>query len=266
MRVSPHRVLYLSHAGSDVYDLIGEAAGQEFEVLTLARDDDEERCRKIADCAAVICAATRLTKRHLDAAQTLRIVHHQGVGWQDTTDWAEIRRRGLPMAITPEGTTIGVAEHTILLMLAAAKRLSFADAELRKGRWHVNSLRAVSCELYGRTIGYVGMGRIGQAVAERLRSFGCVGVYTDPAVTLPTQLEKDFGLRSGTLAEVLAVSDVLTLHIPLTPTTRGLIDRTALLRLKRGSIVVNTARGGLIDEIALAEALSMNPLRRIARF
>ena len=102
----------------------------------------------------------------------------------------EIQRRGLPMALTPEGTTTGVAEHTILLMLAAAKRLTFADRELRAGRWHVNSLRAVSRELYGKAIGYVGMGRIGHAVAERLKAFGCPGLYADPAVRLSAAREE----------------------------------------------------------------------------
>jgi phosphoglycerate dehydrogenase-like enzyme len=249
------RVLYLSHAGSDVYDIIRSCAGDRFEVVTLERDDDEERCRRISDCDGVICAATRLTRRHLEAGGRLRVVHHQGVGWQDTTDWQAIRERGLPLALTPEGTTIGVAEHTILLMLAAAKRLPFADAELRAGRFHVNALRGVSRELYGKTVGYVGMGRIGQAVAERLRAFGCLGLYADPAVQLPAEVEDRLGVRSAPLEEVLAAADVLTLHVPLTPSTRGIIGRLALARVKPGAIVVNTARGGLIDEVALAEAL-----------
>lgn len=180
------RVLYLSHAGQDVYDLIRHAAGPDFDVVFLNGNDDAERIAKIADCDAVICAATPLRKRHLDAAPKLKVVHHQGVGWQDTTDWQDIRDRGLPLALTPEGTTIGVAEHTILLMLAAAKRLSFADAELRRGRWHVNTLRADSVELFGKTIGYIGMGRIAVAVAERLRPFGCVGIYVDPRSACPT--------------------------------------------------------------------------------
>src|SRR3990170_8272898 len=120
------KVLYLSYASEDLYALIREAAGAKFDVITLDSDDDARRCEKIADCDAVICAATPLRKRHLDAAKALKVVHHQGVGWQDTTDWQDIKRRGLPLALTPEGTTIGVAEHTILLMLAAAKRLSFA--------------------------------------------------------------------------------------------------------------------------------------------
>ena len=249
------RVLYLSHAGDDVYDLIRTAAGPGFDVVVLEQDDDGERCRKIADCDAVICAATRLRKDHLDAAPMLKVVHHQGVGWQDTTDWREIRRRGLPLALTPEGTTVGVAEHTVLLMLAAAKRLTFADAELRRGQWHVNRLRGVSRELYGKTVGYIGMGRIARAVAERLKPFGCAGIYCDPDVALPRAYEYSMGLRSGGFEETLGAADILTVHVPLTEATRGLIDRAALARLKPGAIVVNTARGGIVDETALAEAL-----------
>lgn len=249
------RVLYLSHAGADVYGLIRAVAGPDFEVVTLARDDDAERCAMIADCEGVICAASGLRRRHLDAATALRVVHHQGVGWQDTTDWQEIERRGLPMALTLAGTTLGVAEHTILLMLAAAKRLSFADAELRQGRWHVNALRGVSRELFGKTVGYVGMGRIGRAVAERLKPFGCPGIYADPAASLTPDEDAALGLRRATLEEVLAAADVLTVHVPLTSATRGLVGRDALARLKPGAIVVNTARGGIIDEAALVDAL-----------
>jgi len=255
MTVTRPRVLYLSHAGNDVYALIREVAGERFDVVTLETDTDEERCRRIVDCDGVICAATPLTKRHLDAGVHLRVVHHQGVGWQDTTDWSEIKRRGLPLALTPQGTTIGVAEHTVLLMLAAAKRLAYADAELRRGRWHVNALRAVSRELYGKTVGYIGMGRIGQAVAERLVAFGCSGVYADPSVSLPSDLERRLGLRMSAVHDVLAKADVLTLHVPLTDQTRGIIDGEALRRLKPGAIVVNTSRGGLINEAALVDAL-----------
>ena len=249
------KVLYFSHAGDGVYEIIRRAAGDGFDLLFLEADDDAERCAKIADCDAVICAATPLRKHHLDAAQRLKVVHHQGVGWQDTTDWQEIRRRGLPLALTPEGTTTGVAEHTILLMLAAAKRLPFADAELRHGQWHINTLRGVSRELSGKTVGYVGMGRIACAVAERLKSFGCPGIYFDPQVKLPPDTENRLGLREGSFHEVLAEADVLTIHVPLTAATRGLIGRDALGRMKRDAILVNTARGGIVDEAALADAL-----------
>ncbi|MGE8941822.1 2-hydroxyacid dehydrogenase [Leptospira interrogans] len=255
MSTNRPRVLYLSHAPEDVYALIREVAGDAFDVITLGTDDDAERCAAIADVDAVICAATPLRKHHLDMARNLRVVHHQGVGWQDTIDWQVIRDRGMPLALTPEGTTIGVAEHTILLMLAACKRLSFADAELRRGKWHVNALRAESRELYGKCIGYIGMGRIGQAVAERLKAFGCSGIYCDPQVVLAPEQEAALGLRRATLEEMLPAVDVLSIHVPLTPDTRMMIDASAIARLRPGAILINSARGGIIDEDALATAL-----------
>ena len=253
-------VLYYSHAGEDVYALIREAAGDTFRVLTLATNDDAERRALLPEADVVICAAYPFRAPLLQAAEKLALVHHQGVGWQDTIDWTVLRERGIPLALTPEGTTIGVAEHTVLLMLAAAKRLAFADSELRQGRWHINALRADSRELWGKTIGYVGMGRIGQAVAERLAAFGCSGLYCDPMARLDPIRETALGLRAAPFEEVLAAADVLTLHIPLTEGSRGLIGRTALAAMKPGAILVNTARGGIVDDTALAEALASGHL------
>src|SRR5688572_18738936 len=138
------KVLYLSHATREVYAIIREAVPPGFELLTLERDSDEERRQKLADTPIVIVAATPFRKPLIEAAAKLELVHHQGVGWQDTTDHALLKSRGIPLAFTPEGTTIGVAEHTVLLILAALKRLPFADSELRQGRFHINALRPVS--------------------------------------------------------------------------------------------------------------------------
>ena len=149
----------------------------------------------------------------------LELVHHQGVGWQDTTDHAELKARGLPLALTPEGTTLGVAEHTVLMILAVLKRLPFADSELRQGRFHINALRPVSRELSGMTVGYVGMGRIAQAVVTRLAPFGTRGIYFDPLVA------QHAGVTRMSLEELLGRADVVSLHLPLTPQTRHLMDR-----------------------------------------
>jgi phosphoglycerate dehydrogenase-like enzyme len=243
------RVLYLSHATPEVYAIIRAAVPAGLEHDTLERDDDEERRRKVADCEVVIVAATALRKPVIDAATRLVLVHHQGVGWQDTTDHQALRVRGIPLALTPEGTTVGVAEHTVLLMLAALKLLPHADRELREGRFHVNALRPVSREIQGLTIGYVGMGRIAQAVAKRLAGFDVRGLFFDPSV------EAHEGLARVPLDALLAASDIVTLHVPLTPQTRRLIGREQLARMKRGAYLVNTARGGLIDEAALLDAL-----------
>ncbi|HZO02435.1 MAG TPA: 2-hydroxyacid dehydrogenase [Burkholderiales bacterium] len=248
------KVLYLSHATREVYAIIREAVPPGFELLTLERDSDEERRQKLADTPIVIVAATPFRRPLIEAAAKLELVHHQGVGWQDTTDHALLKSRGIPLAFTPEGTTIGVAEHTVLLILAALKRLPYADSELRQGRFHINALRPVSRELIGLTVGYLGMGRIGQAVAERLAPFGTRGIFCDPQVTSHPRLEP------RTLHGVIAEADVLTLHLPLTPETRHLMNRENLARMKAGSYLINTARGGLVDERALLEALQSGRL------
>jgi len=248
------RVLYLSHATPDVYAIIGAAVPPGFQLLTLERDSDDERRQKIRDSEIVIVAATPFRKPVIDAAHKLELVHHQGVGWQDTTDHALLRERSIPLAFTPEGTTVGVAEHTVLLMLAILKRLPFADRELREGRFHINALRPVSREISGMTVGYVGMGRIARALAERLAPFGTRGVFFDPNV------EAEKGLAKVSLDELLQASDIVTLHLPLTRETRHLMNRERLGRMKRGAYLVNTARGGLVDEQALLEVLQSGQL------
>lgn len=190
----------------------------------------------------VIVGAAPLTGELINAARSLRLVDHQGVGYHDTVDSGALAARGIALALAPEGTTIGVAEHTVLLMLATLRRLSYADSEWRAGRWHVNSLRPVSRNLAGRTIGYVGMGRIGQAVAERLKSFDTQGLYFDP-LRLSAEREASLSVRAVSLDEVLAQADIVTLHLPATAATRHLIDAQALARMKRGSYLINTARG-----------------------
>jgi len=252
------RVLYLSHATPEVYSIIREVAPSEIELITLDENSDDERRRKISECEVVIVAATPLRKPAIDAAQRLELVHHQGVGWQDTTDHEALRARGIPLALTPEGTTVGVAEHTVLLILAALKLLPYADSELRQGRFHINALRPASRELRGLTVGYLGMGRIAQAVAERLSAFGTRGIFFDPNVSASD------GLQSRSFEQVLSESDVLTLHLPLTAQTRHLIGAVQLASMKRGAYLINTSRGGLIDQSALVRALESGLLAAAA--
>ena len=248
------KVLYLSHAPAEVYEIIRQTVPAGFDLVTLTEDSDDERRDKIAACDVVIVAATPLRKAVIDAARRLELVHHQGVGWQDTTDHELLKARGIPLALTPEGTTVGVAEHTVLLVLAVLKRLPHADSELRQGRFHINALRPVSRELCGLTVGYVGMGRIAQAVAARLRAFGTNGIYFDPNVA-----QAD-GMRRVSFDTLLAEADIVTLHLPLTAETRHIIGASQLAAMKRGAYLVNTSRGALIDESALVDALASGRL------
>ena len=248
------RVFYNSHGDAALYAMLCEAAGELCEVVTLDRDSDAERVEKLKTADAVVVAATPLTSTLLAAASRLAFVHHQGVGYQDTVDTASLAERRIPLAITPGGTTVGVAEHTIMLILSALRRLPFADAELRQGRFHINALRAVSRELKGRKVGLIGTGRIGRAVAERLKPFGVDLIYYDP-VRLPEPVETELGLQARSIDEVLAEAEIVSLHLPLTSATRRLVNAERLAAMRSGAFLVNTSRGGLIDEAALIEAL-----------
>jgi phosphoglycerate dehydrogenase-like enzyme len=252
-----HRVAYWSVGTAELYALLRRLAPPELDLLTLETGSEAERLALAGEAEAVVVAASRFSEAHLAVARRLRFVQHQGVGWQDTVAWQGLAARGIPLATTPQGTTLPVAEMTVLLALAALRRLPYADAELRQGRWHVNALRPVSRNLAGRVVGYVGFGRIGQAAAERFAAFGTTGVYFDPVVTLPLAEEARLKLRrAGSLDAVLAEAEIVTLHLPVTAETRNLIDTAAIARMRPGAVLVNTARGGLVDEAALAAALA----------
>ena len=250
-----HKVFYFSHAPENVYAIIREEVPPGLELVTLDEDSDDERKRKIADCEAVIVAAKPMRREFVDAAPHLKLLHHQGVGYQDTVDVPALKARNIAVALTPAGTTIGVAEHTVMLTLAVCKRLTFADSELRRGRWHINSLRPYSFELFGRTVGYVGMGRIGREVAARFKAFGTSGLYHDPVVRLSAEEERALGIGRVGFDELVARADVITLHVPSGKDTYHLIDEAALSRMKPQAIVINTARGSIVDEKALCRAL-----------
>lgn len=254
MASSAVKVFYNSLGTPEIYDLMQRLKPPSLELVFLERDDDEERVAKVRDCEAIIAAATHLTRRTIEAAPRLRFVQHQGVGYHDTVDVPALVERGIRLAVSTAGT-IGVAEHAIMLALAAARRLTFADPELRRGQWHANSLRPVSVELAGKTIGYVGMGRIGQAAAERFRGFQTRGLYSDPNVRLSPEREAALALEPASLERILREADIVTLHLPLTAETRHLIGPDELALMKPNSILINTARGGIVHEGALVEAL-----------
>jgi phosphoglycerate dehydrogenase-like enzyme len=254
------KIFYNSFAGEDVYSMVRAAAPAEHELALLASDTEQERRAKIRGCEIIVTAANKLRADLIAAADKVRLVHHQGVGYHDTVDVAPLKARGVRLAITPEGTAEGVAEHAIMLMLAAGRRLTYSDTELRAGRFLLNALRPVSREIFGKRVGIVGMGRIGQAVAERLKPWHLEIIYSDPPRPLSAERERELGVRLATLGEILETCDVVTLHLPLTAETRHLIDARALARMKPDAILINAARGGIVDEAALYDALASGRL------
>ena len=248
------RVVYLEPIPPAVEAIIRERVPEGFEIRF--RREAEPVAEAVANADFVLVATTRLTEEVIGRATRLRLIQHQGVGY-DNIDLDAARAHGIPVAICPAGTSIGVAEHVFLLILAVYKRLLGADASLRRGEWLQWALRPTSFEIAGKTIGLVGLGRIGREVATRARAFAAEVVYFDSLRPDPGA-ERDLGVAFLPLDELLATADVVSLHVPSTPETRHLIDAAALARMRPTAVLINTARGPLVDEAALAEALRAN--------
>ena len=196
---------------------------------------------RAAGAAALLCLLTETVDAELlAAAPRLRVIANYAVG-VDNVDLGACERRGIPVGCTPDVLTDATADLAWALILAIARRIPEAAGAVRAGEWHTfEPARWLGTGLAGRTIGILGHGRIGQAVGRRAEGFGMQVLAAG---------------RRDDLLDVIARSDVISLHVPLTPETQGLIGERALARVKTGALLVNTGRGGLVDQEALADAL-----------
>ncbi len=201
----------------------------------------------------VTLVTERVDAALLEAAPRLRVVSNVAVGY-DNVDVAAATRRGVVVTNTPDVLTETTADLAWALLLAASRRVAEADRFTRGGRWRSWGLELMlGQDVYGRTLGVVGLGRIGRAVARRAVGFGMQVLYTSRR--RHEDAERDLGVQWRELDELLAEADFVTLHTPLTPETRHLIDRARLRRMKPTAVLVNTCRGAVVDEAALGEAL-----------
>lgn len=207
--------------------------------------------KAVNDCNGLIVRSeTKVTADLMDGAMQLRVVGRAGVG-VDNIDVAAATARGIVVMNAPDGNTITTAEHTIALLISLARRIPPANRSLKSGLWERK--KYIGVELQGKTLGIVGLGRIGRVVANRARAFGMNVIACDPFVA-PDQA-RDLELESATLNEVCVRADFLTVHTPLTAETRGVIGRDAFSLMKNGVRIINCARGGLVDESALYDAI-----------
>ncbi|MBM3954569.1 MAG: 3-phosphoglycerate dehydrogenase [Planctomycetes bacterium] len=217
---------------------------------------EEATLAALADADATICGDDMLTRRVLDAtAPRLKVVSKYGIG-VDKIDVARCTELGIPVLFTPGVNHTTVAEHAFLLLLSLEKHLLFHADSTRAGGWK----RQTGRELLGKTIGIVGLGRIGKEVAIRARAFGMPVIAHD--VFWDDDFARDHGVaRSATLAELLAAADYVSLHTNLTPETRHLVNAASIATMKPGAIVINCARGEIVDTAAVVDALRSGRLR-----
>src|SRR6266550_1570314 len=206
----------------------------------------------LAGCVGlVVRSETKVTADLMDNATTLRVIGRAGVG-VDNIDVAAATARGIVVMNAPDGNTITTAEHTIALLVGLARSVPQANSSLKSGKWERK--RFIGVELQGKTLGIIGLGRIGRGVATRARGLGMNIVAFDPFVA-PEQA-RDLEIEVVPLDEVFARADFITVHTPLTPETRGIVGGEAFAKMKRGVRIVNCARGGLVDEQALHDAIT----------
>jgi D-3-phosphoglycerate dehydrogenase len=244
--------------------LVAEEVAREGIDLLAARHQVDERigCTKqelagiLPDYEALIVRSQVQVDAELIAAGSrLVVIGRAGVG-VDNVDLETATRAGITVVNAPTGNTIAAAEHTLALLYGVARRTAAADASLRRGEWKRSEFTGL--ELRGRTLGIIGLGKIGQAIADRARAMEMVVIGADPYVT-PEQAAHH-GVELMDMAMLLGRADVVTVHVPLTRATRNLIGKAEIAHMHPGSIVINVARGGIVDEAAVAEALASGHL------
>ena len=243
------RVTTLSGDQGPHFEILGQAG---FEVSAVDRSrnlwNPQELIAQMQDCVAIVAGVEPYTPEVLEALPNLRVVSRTGVGF-DSVDLATCDARNIAVTTTPGVNHHAVAEHTIAMLLAVARGFPDRDRFVRQGTWK----RFSTPRIWGSTLGVLGLGRIGKAVVERATGLGMQVLGYDPYADADWCARNQ--IRLVELNQLFAESDYVSLHLPVGPDTRKLMNRETLSRMKPGAILVNTARGALVDEEALAESL-----------
>jgi D-3-phosphoglycerate dehydrogenase len=228
-----------------------------FEVTLKTGMDEAELVKTIPGYNAIVVrSATKVTRKAIEAGQGLELIIRAGIGL-DNIDAAAAKEKGIPVANTPAATSISVAEHTFGLMLGAVRNHGPANLSLKAHKWEKKLFSGT--ELFGKTLGLVGCGRIGQEVAKRALAFGMKVMAYD---IIP--IKTDLAIKQVPLDDLLAKADIISLHLPKTEQSKNMISAAQFAKMKKGVILVNAARGGVVDEKALLEALNTGQVRAAA--
>jgi len=228
-----------------------------FEVTVKTGMDEAELSKTIPGFNAIVVrSATKVTRKVVEASQGLELIIRAGIGL-DNIDSAAAKEKGIPVANTPAATSISVAEHAFGLMLGAVRQHGPANLSMKAHKWEKKLFSGT--ELYGKTLGLIGCGRIGQEVARRAIAFGMKVVAYD---IIP--IKTDVPIKQVSLDDLLGQADLISLHLPKTEQSKNMISTDQFAKMKKGVILINAARGGVVDEKALLQALNSGHVRAAA--
>jgi D-3-phosphoglycerate dehydrogenase len=247
-------VSFLDRFHPEIYSAIERALPGNWTYTFAATKEPADQLAAVPEADLLFVMAATVPAQIISAAPKLRMIQKLGAG-VDKIDLKMCEQRGIAVARLAGGNAIPVAEHALSLMLATLRRLPAVDRRTRAGEWLKEETRGINRQITGKRVGLVGFGAIGKALAKVLSGFDIELVYFDPAVPA-ADAERQFRIASVPLDELLETCDIVSLHLPLLPETAGLIGKERIARMKPGAVLINCARGGLVDEEALADALA----------
>lgn len=212
---------------------------------------EDELCERVKGVHALIVrSGVKVTARVIESSDSLKVIGRAGIG-VDNIDVKKATEKGIVVMNNPSGNAITTAEHTIALLFSLARKIPQAHLSLTQGKWEKTKFEGI--ELTGKTLGIIGLGNIGKIVAEKAKGLGMKVIAHDPFVSV--EVARNLQVELVSLEELLANSDVVTLHVPKTDSTKNLLNKENINKMKKGALLINCARGGIVDEMAVAEAL-----------
>lgn len=254
MKENTLKILLTNHYEGKPAEIIKSAVPDGFELEMLESVSQQELEGKVKEADYLLVSGRlKINRTVLENAQNIKMIQRTGVGL-DSIDLEYIRNHDIPFYVNKGVNAQSVAEHTILLMLASLRNLVEINENSKRGIWKKQAQGVCTHELCGKTVGLIGMGAIGRKVAGMLKAFGAEALYNDVS-KMKQEDENALGIKFSTREEIIEKSDIISLHCPLTDDTRHMINDRAVNKMKNGVILINTARGGLIDEAALINGI-----------
>lgn len=243
-----YKIASFDLANEKIYEIIRNEFPDNFELLTLEDETLESKINMGREADFFISAVGAIPTKVIAAAKNLKMIQHQGVGF-DKTDVELATQRGIEVCITPEGTSIGVAEHVVLLILSIYKKLIRVSRDMYDGKFPMWEYRAESFEINGKTTGLIGFGRIARETAKRLQSFNSEIIFFDSYIKMSEDEQKELNVKQvSTIDLLLEQSDIVSIHIPSNDETKGFVNKEFFQKMKEKAIFINTARGDLVNE------------------
>lgn len=255
--MQPH-IAFLTPMAAPTLEVIHRLKPEGFTIAFAKTNEQSEHLEMVRHADVLMAAGTFITAEMIAQAPRLKLIQKWGIG-VDKIDLEAAKGAGVTVAITAGATSIPVSEHTLMLILATSRRLPLAHRSLQEGKWIASELRTVCAKLDGKTVGLFGFGNIARFVAKRLGGFD-VNIIYHSRTRLDPAIEKQLNVQYVDFDTLLSQSDILSLHAPLTEQTKHLFNAQTFGKMKRGAMLINTARGELIDETALVDALRSGQL------